>query len=208
MKKLLSVVFIFAVLLCSCFKDNKNENTNIVMGQTDTSAGSGKKMYVNASAGLRVRSLPSTDGERIGALEHLTEVNVVREDASIVTIGDVEGKWVYINTPLEGWVFSGYLVNSMDQYYKQAIIGTWFLRGQEGGLVHVFFGDNRWLFGLYESSASEEGTWFIEGTRLIIEVQQYWSENTTYEYEFRFLNADTVRLTGPSSEETYVRAVR
>ena len=66
-------------------------------------------MYVNAPSGLRVRSAPSTEGEILGALEHLAEVNIVREDDNIVAIGGTSGRWVYINSPVQGWIFNGYL---------------------------------------------------------------------------------------------------
>lgn len=204
MKKLLCAVLFIALLLCSCTREKKE--VNVVLGQTETgAAGAGKKMLVNASAGLRLRDKPSTEGERLGVLEHLTEVNVIREDTTIVTIGGVEGKWVYIDSPAEGWVFSGFLVNSMDQYYKSAIIGMWMMTGQDARLVHAFSGDNRWAFGLYESEFSESGTWYIEGTKLTIEINNYWEGNQTQEYEFRFINADTLRFTGAYGENTLTR---
>ena len=66
-------------------------------------------MYVNATSGLRVRGSPGTGGEILGALEYLAEVNVVRENDNVVAIGGTSGRWVYINSPVEGWVFNGYL---------------------------------------------------------------------------------------------------
>ena len=77
--------------------------------QTPTLADPNITMYVNATAGLRVRNIPSTKGESLGSLEHLTKVNVTIISNDIVAIGDTAGNWVYINRPIEGWVFSGFL---------------------------------------------------------------------------------------------------
>jgi hypothetical protein len=68
-----------------------------------------KIMYVNSPEGLRVRNLPSVNGDRIGLLDHLTEVRIIKEDSNIVSIDGIEGKWVNIISPVEGWVFSGFL---------------------------------------------------------------------------------------------------
>ena len=45
-------------------------------------------MYVNAEARLRVRSAPGTEGEILGSLEHMTQVNVTAVSDNVVTIGD------------------------------------------------------------------------------------------------------------------------
>ena len=67
-------------------------------------------MYVNASAGLRIRSTPDLNAERIGVLPHLTEVVVVQEQESAVTIDWIKGKWTLVRYGgTEGWVFGGYL---------------------------------------------------------------------------------------------------
>jgi len=66
-------------------------------------------MYVNASAGLRVRKSPNLNGDRIGVLDFGTEVIIIKEDHNVIYIDEVEGKWVFIESPIEGWVFSGFL---------------------------------------------------------------------------------------------------
>ena len=52
-------------------------------------------MFINATAGLRVRSLPSTDGEIIDTLEYLTEVNVARSSGVFQLIDNVNGAWFF-----------------------------------------------------------------------------------------------------------------
>jgi hypothetical protein len=68
-------------------------------------------MYVNSPEGLRIRNLPSINGERIGLLENFTKVNVVKEDLNVHNINGTEGRWVYISTPIEGWIFDGFLTD-------------------------------------------------------------------------------------------------
>ena len=66
--------------------------------------------YVNASAGLRVRSSPDLNAQRIGVLDNLTEVRVMEEDGNSLNIDGIEGKWTLVESGnILGWVFGGYL---------------------------------------------------------------------------------------------------
>jgi uncharacterized protein YgiM (DUF1202 family) len=124
------------ILLISC-KKNNNENQNIIgttidnveMINDNIETGSSeiqinqalnKTMYINASGGLRVRNLPSVDGERIGLLDYSTQVTITREENNNVIIDGIEGKWVYIKADnIEGWVFSGYLSDRIELDQKK-----------------------------------------------------------------------------------------
>jgi hypothetical protein len=88
-----------------------------------------KVMYVDALEGLRVRNSPNIDGDRIGLLPHLANVNVINEDIDYITIDSIKGKWVLIqfitpfnlaygNKPLEGWVFNRYLMDWSEDDYQ------------------------------------------------------------------------------------------
>ena len=101
------LIILIALALVVC---NKNKNQEISVYEKKSSYEKyQKKMYVNASSGLRVRSMPSTDSERVGLLENGTEVIVVKEELNTIVINDVQGKWALINSPIEGWVFTGFL---------------------------------------------------------------------------------------------------
>jgi hypothetical protein len=66
--------------------------------------------YVAAAPGLRVRSAPNLEAERLGVLANESAVRVIRESGSFVTIDGVRGQWVFVRADdLEGWVFDGYL---------------------------------------------------------------------------------------------------
>jgi len=111
---LIVIPVLLVLLLLTGFFINKNFQNNSVVQKNNTvttvnESSNSKKMYVNATSGLRVRSLPSTDSERLGLLDHLIEVDVIKE-GNIEIINGVRGKWVYINSPMEGWVYSGFLL--------------------------------------------------------------------------------------------------
>ena len=58
------------------------------------------KGYVNADSGLNVRKGPSSNTEKIGALEK----------GVTVTIESVSGNWYKISSPKSGYVFSQHIV--------------------------------------------------------------------------------------------------
>jgi hypothetical protein len=128
MKRLVGVILCISVLMIACNKKNQPVNT-----QKDFP----KTMYVNAADGLRVRNSPSSDGERIGLLNDLTEVTITKEDNNTVNIGGTDGKWVYITEPIEGWIFDGFLadeehhkkriaaIEASERRIKEKIIGNW-----------------------------------------------------------------------------------
>jgi len=73
--------------------------------------------YVKAPAGLRVRNSPDINAERIGVLDDLTEVLVLKEDENNLTIDGISGKWTLIETDdIQGWVFGGFLSNTTMLY--------------------------------------------------------------------------------------------
>ena len=72
-------------------------------------------MYVNILAELEIRSLPNLTSEVIGLLKPLTEVNVIIEEDIFYEINGATGKWVYIDEPIEGWIFNGFLTKYKTQ---------------------------------------------------------------------------------------------
>jgi uncharacterized protein YgiM (DUF1202 family) len=111
-----------------------------------------KIMYVYSPEGLRVRNSPSLDSERIGLLDNLTRVKIIKEDTNNIFIDSINGKWVRILTEnINGWVFDGYLVE-LPIEIKQKIIGGWILQ-QKGNarFFQVFNDDGTWTLGILES---------------------------------------------------------
>ena len=165
MKKI--IIFIVFIILMSCNKNEKSQDNNIVYNTVIENIDNenfiylNKKMYVNATSGLRVRNIPSMEGERIGLLDNYTEVNIIMEDNNIVIINNTEGKWVYINRPIEGWVFNGYLINEIT-IDSSIILGLWQVGTSEYPYLYVFSSDgNTWARGGYGAEWDFGGTWRI-----------------------------------------------
>jgi hypothetical protein len=212
MKRLVGVVLCFSVLMIVCNK--KQTKTN----QEDLSK---KTMYVNATDGLRVRNSPSSDGEILGLLEDLTKVTATKKDNNTVNIGGVDGKWVYITEPIEGWVFDGFLVNykphikktsakgtTKENTIEEKLIGNWICEG----IFCTFYSGGRFKRGLLETSYSANGDWEIKDDKIIINITYRGEDNGEWylneddeeyyeEYKYSFVD-DTMILT-PVKGNTY-----
>jgi len=123
-----------------------------------------KTMYVFASPGLRVRNAPGIEARAIRTLPFLTEVNVIREGDDYIVIDDFVGKWVCIDKPIEGWVFSGYLTAfnfgenlalREDNNDRQQFFGTWVERHTSHGTTWVN------IFEISETFSEDGGESFI-----------------------------------------------
>jgi formylglycine-generating enzyme required for sulfatase activity len=120
-------IFVFIlILITGCNKtnkiqpvDEKKDDPVHISAEIEKQENLNKIMYVNSPEGLRVRNLPSINGDRIGILDYLTEVKIIKEDNDIINIEGIEGRWVNIITPVEGWVFSGFLEN--EELYKNRL---------------------------------------------------------------------------------------
>jgi hypothetical protein len=149
MRKIINILVFIPILIIGCNKSTKIQTINediedaIVQILPEIQGAEiqeqeqkilNKVMYVNSLEGLRVRNIPSINGDRIGLLDNLTEVTVVKEDDGFVVIDGIYGKWVNIIAPIEGWIFDGFLENyeqhmeRMDQIkntFEKNIIGKW-----------------------------------------------------------------------------------
>jgi hypothetical protein len=135
-------------------------------------------MYVNSSEGLRVRNSPNLNGEKIGLLEFFTAVKIIREDNNSVNIDGINGKWVYIKTPIEGWVFDGYLSEVLPLEIP-FILGVW--ENVENSDIQYYFLENN-TYIEYWAPGSAGGTWQLEGNTLILS-EDRWSGSDDYRYE-------------------------
>jgi hypothetical protein len=158
-----------------------------------------KVMYVNATEGLRVINSPSSDGEKIGLLDYLTEVRVTKEDNNTVNIGGIDGKWVYITEPIEGWVFGGFL-EDYDQYtkridtIKEKFIGNWICYNYNNyNGLHTFYSNGKFYGGSLESAYYTSGYWVLKDDKVIINITS-GEVNNRNEYKYSFID-DTMILT-------------
>ena len=93
----------------SAVRENRNADPDNIDSPQEAQTRLNKPMFVTATSGLLVRNTPSLDGNRLGSLDFGTVVIPVKENGEAVNLDGVEGKWVYLESPVAGWVFDGYL---------------------------------------------------------------------------------------------------
>jgi hypothetical protein len=72
-------------------------------------------MYVNSPEGLRIRSNPNINSERIYLLPNKSPVEILERENEEINIDGIPGNWLLIKyNSIEGWVFSGYLINNIN----------------------------------------------------------------------------------------------
>ncbi|GHT71977.1 hypothetical protein FACS1894110_25950 [Spirochaetia bacterium] len=124
--KMSMALFFLILLLISCKKvDNThkgpfgNGNSDFIENKINNNENTNKSievelMFVNSPEGLRVRSEPNINSEKISLLKNGQEVSILNKDMNNVEIDGINGNWYLIQTEeITGWVFSGYLSNSV-----------------------------------------------------------------------------------------------
>ena len=73
-------------------------------------------LFVNSPEGLRIRDKPDISANVIGRLNNLEKVLVIEKDTNTVEIDEINDIWIKIKSSnLTGWVFGGYLEDSIDK---------------------------------------------------------------------------------------------
>ena len=132
-----------AVLLISCNKkivvDVVPDEKEIVAVQQEINAVTGREKtaenvirlsevnaYVNSPEGLRVRSSPGLDGNIINKLPDKEPVEVIKFSSETVEIDGINGLWTFVRSgEIEGWVFDGYLSDSVEKVEGQEFTGVY-----------------------------------------------------------------------------------
>ena len=153
--------------------------------------------YVNSPEGLRVRNLPDINGERIGLLDYCTEVSVAEEDNNIVNIDGIEGKWVKIRHPMEGWVFDGYLLTEweLNSFIHNIIFGDWRVVNEIDekmdwdNLTTIYFRENG-VFNYHERSTGFKlsAEWEPFKGRIVLFTKEVESEDDLFYNNYNIKN--------------------
>lgn len=184
-KRLVGVILCLSVLMIAC-KKKQTETT-----QKDFP----KKMYVNVKKGLRVRDSPYLNKQETSLpIPYLEEVTVIREENNTMNIVGVDGewisgKWVYISSPLYGWVFSAFLSTDINiNHVKEEFIGNWIFYG----FFCTFYSNGEFKGALLETSSTASGYWELKDDKVIINItkrmEDYgeWNVNEKEEYKYSF----------------------
>ena len=117
MKKIIFCLIAASFVLGACKpKTNSDSNTD----SNSITAGFPKTMYVNAKAGLRMRSEPSVDSIKIGNYSYGEQIQVLERSNTPITIDGITDYWykTKVDITFEGksykhsWVFGGFLTGS------------------------------------------------------------------------------------------------
>jgi hypothetical protein len=93
-----------------------NSNNSVISESKTVS----ETIYVNSKEGLRVRSKPDINSEKIFLLNDKQAITVLNKDTKNVTIDGVDGSWYLIQAEeAKGWVFSGYTVSNINDVVEE-----------------------------------------------------------------------------------------
>lgn len=88
---------------CSTFGQKQNAGFPLPLQRAEI-------LFVTAEGGLRLRSRPDLNSQRIITIPDKAEIRKLNEIGEVIVIADKAGKWVEIEyNKYKGWVFSGYL---------------------------------------------------------------------------------------------------
>jgi hypothetical protein len=100
-------------------------------------------LYVNSKEGLRVRDQPGLTGNQIFLLSDKEPVTLVERNETPVEIDGIIDFWCLItNSDTTGWVFGGYLSNSLEEVESKELSGVYSFY-----LVDIKKGEPEKLFG-------------------------------------------------------------
>lgn len=173
----------------------------------------GKVMYANSSEGLRIRSNPGLENERIGLLQFTEKVTLLEESEGCENIDGIDGQWFLIsNGNIQGWVFGGYLSEHFpDSFFS----GSWFhdkvvpAGDRESGTLSIwnfmyglFYSFNKngnVTYGLESTSFGGKGVWSIENDIISIDItlsddSEEWEDYMSNNYQIKVVNRNDVIL--------------
>ena len=137
------ILFFIMIVLATCSgKDNKGaENVTttvmtaeiaydeIIIPNYDTVLTNSilRTMYVSAKNGLRIRDRPGLQGNIIGVLEYKNQVTIYERGNEQFEIDGLSNYWYLIQrNDVNGWVFGGYLYDTLEDIEKEEFIGMYY----------------------------------------------------------------------------------
>jgi len=148
-------------------------------------------MFVNAPAGLRVRSEPSTTASIRRTLLYGERVIINKKSDNLQTIDGITDYWYRISTYEENWVFGGYLSENLPLDLP-IILGLWddinspFFR--DYFRVGYWFNPNyEFLFGIKETGHVVYGSWEINDDIIRIFNVRYHEGHIEVDYTEEFI---------------------
>ena len=123
-----------------------------------------KIMYVNASAGLRLRAEPSSKGNVRGTVAHGERIVVYERTSKPDTINGITDYWYKLS--YDGWVFGAYISDTLPSDLP-AFLGLWENTDNSRHIYH-FNSKNEYKEGEKYSEWFSIGKWEYRGTTLTL----------------------------------------
>lgn len=141
-------------------------------------------MFVTATAGLNVRSEPSTGSNVVRTLRYGEFIQIWGRSDEPVTIGGITDYWYTTGRPgvsdeFYTWVFGGYLSEELPEDLP-VIIGKWDFMDELGinnnyVRSYLYFRhDTTFAYGARETDMGIKGTWSMDGDKVFVEFDNGW----------------------------------
>jgi len=160
--------------------------------------------YVNSRDGLRVRSNPSINSDRIGVFLHGERIIVYAKTENAETIDGITDYW-YSTRPVNikdriytSWVFGGYLSEYLPSD-APTLLGLW----KNIALEREFFSfqpNLEFMTGYFFSSNAVGGTWYLEEDIITINLTKAGADaddgemNSTFRYQLIINDLNNITL--------------
>jgi hypothetical protein len=132
-------VLIIMVIWASCSGKTQNAavtetppSENAVEAETGIGTYKPLAMFVGSKEGLRVRDTPDVSGNVLGVLPFQSEILTVDRSDTEAVIDNIRDYWYAFQTENGyGWVFGGYLKNSIAEIEQEGIAGKYYVNNIE-----------------------------------------------------------------------------
>jgi len=161
-------------------------------------------MYVTANNGLRIRSMPSLDGEIQGT--HLFGKRLVFDTrtSNTETIDNITDYWYKIRFR-EEWLFGGYLSK---EFPADAItLFGWWDNIRNPSHIFMFEPNYEFSIGFKESNFTSQGTWELNDNIITMNMVNYINREHNYEiiesieyWEVQIIDDNNIVLIFPNNE--------
>jgi len=92
-----------------------------------------RNMYVTSSNGVRVRNMPSLEGDILKVIPYGHSIESYKRTKEKQTIDGITDYWYSCKDP-DGWIFGGYLA---DRLKANPIVGQWSAKGDIGWIFTI-----------------------------------------------------------------------
>jgi hypothetical protein len=132
-------ILIIMVICVSCHGKTRNSAVtgtppaeNAVEAETGIETYKPLTMYVGSKEGLRVRDTPDISGTVLGVLPYQSGILTVDRSGTETVIDNIRDYWYSLQTENGyGWVFGGYLKNSIAEIAQEGIAGKYYVNNIE-----------------------------------------------------------------------------